>query len=110
MFISPTNSKRFNIYHLEEKEIYIQDFYGSCSFYDFNTQEERRNDKGKFYLCSKSIIYESDNRSIPLMKYRFECLISLPAFSTFFDYSGSQLLKLTINRLTMIKVSGSNPP
>jgi hypothetical protein len=34
MFVSPTNSKRFNYYHLEEKEIYIQDFYGRCSFFD----------------------------------------------------------------------------
>ena len=110
MFISPTNSKRFNIYHLEEKEIYIQDFYGTCSFFDLNTHEERTNDKGKFYLCSKSIIYESDNRNIPLMKYRFETFIGLPSYCIFSIYLANNVMRLTINRLTTIRVSGSNPP
>lgn len=74
MFISPTNSKRFNLYHLEEKEIYIQDFYGKCTFFDLSTHEPAKQDKGKFYLCSKSIIYESDNKNIPLYKYRYESI------------------------------------
>jgi hypothetical protein len=81
IFISPTNNKRFTLYHMEENEIYIQDFFGFCSFFDFNTNEEKNKDKGKFYLCSKSIVYESDNKNIPLTKFRFESMKSLPTFS-----------------------------
>jgi hypothetical protein len=82
MFVSPTNAKRFNYYHLAEKEIYIQDFYGRCSFFDLSTHEPLQDDKGKFYLCSRSIIYESDRKSVPLMKYKYEALKDVPTFST----------------------------
>ena len=75
-------SKRFTLYHMEENEVYIQDFYGNCTFYDLNTSELREKDKGKFYICSKSIVYESDNRNVQLMKYRFESMKNLPTFST----------------------------
>lgn len=71
MFISPTNTKRFTLYHLEENEIYIQDFYGECTFYDYSSNESKVRDKGKFYLCSKTIVYESDNKIIPLVKLKF---------------------------------------
>ena len=67
LFISPTNTKRFNLYHMEENEIYVMDFFGNCSFYDFNGNEHKDKDKGKFYLCSKNIVYESDNKNIPLL-------------------------------------------
>jgi len=68
---------------MEENEIYIQDFFGFCSFFDFNTNEEKNKDKGKFYLCSKSIVYESDNKNIPLTKFRFESMKSLPTFKSY---------------------------
>lgn len=38
---------------------------------------------GKFYICSKSLVYESDNKNIPLVKFRFENLKALPTFSIF---------------------------
>lgn len=72
IFISPTNAKRFNLYHMDENEIYIQDFYGNCTFYDYATNQMKTKDKGKFYLCSKSMVYESDNKNIPLQKYKFQ--------------------------------------
>lgn len=103
MFISPTNSKRFNLYHLEEKEIYIQDFYGKCSFYDFTTKERIHQDKGKFYLCSKSLIYESDNKAIPLLKYRFESFKEMPSFD-------SDSFSFSISRVTTIRVIANSPP
>ena len=83
LFVSPTNSKRFTLYHLEENEIYIQDFFGTCSLYDFNANEARNKDKGKFYICSRSIVYESDNKNVPLVKYKFESMKALPVFGTF---------------------------
>lgn len=83
LFISPTNTKRFNLYHMEENEIYIQDFFGNCTFYDFNTNEIKNKDKGKFYLCSKNIVYESDNKNIPLLKLKFEFMKALPTFGKF---------------------------
>lgn len=36
MFVQPTNTKRFNLYHMDESEIYIQDFYGYCTYYDLS--------------------------------------------------------------------------
>ena len=83
LFISPTNTKRFTLYHMEENEIYIQDFFGFCSFFDFNSNEAKTKDKGKFYLCSKSIVYESDNKNIPLVKLKFESMKTLPIFCIF---------------------------
>lgn len=82
LYISPTNSKRFNLYHMDENEIYIQDFFGSCSFFDFNLGESRLRDKGKFYLCSKSIVFESDNKNTALLKLKFEYIKQLPTFGT----------------------------
>jgi hypothetical protein len=80
LFISPTNTKRFTLYHMEETEIYIQDFFGNCSFYDFASNEAKNKDKGKFYMCSKSLVYESDNKNIPLTKFKFESMKTLPTF------------------------------
>lgn len=80
LFVSPTNTKRFNLYHMEENEIYIQDFYGHCTFHDFASNETKTKDKGKFYLCSKNLVYESDNKNIPLVKFRFEAMKSMPLF------------------------------
>jgi hypothetical protein len=71
IFISPTNTKRFSLYHMEENEIYIQDFFGTCTFHDFSSNELKTKDKGKFYMCSKTIVYESDNKNIPLQKFKF---------------------------------------
>lgn len=80
IFISPTNTKRFTLYHMEENEIYIQDFFGNCTFYDFNSNEVRNKDKGKFYLSSKTIVYESDNKNVPLIKFKFESMKAIPTF------------------------------
>ena len=82
LFVSPTNTKRFTLYHLEESEIYIQDFFGHCTFYDPVAKEQRKHDKGKFYLCSRTIVYESDRKSIPLIKIKFENMKDKPIFST----------------------------
>ena len=82
LFISPTNTKRFNLYHMEENEIYVQDFFGNCSFYDFHSNEHKNKDKGKFYLCSKNIVFESDNKNVPLLKFKFESIKTMPLFST----------------------------
>ncbi len=71
IFISPTNTKRFSLYHMEENEIYIQDFFGTCTFHDFSSSELKTKDKGKFYACSKTLVYESDNKNIPLQKFKF---------------------------------------
>ena len=85
IFISPTNTKRFTLYHMEENEIYIQDFFGNCSFHDFASNEPKSKDKGKFYICSKTIVFESDNKNIPLTKFKFESMKTLPQFSTPFS-------------------------
>jgi len=39
--------------------------------------------QGKFYICSKTLVYESDNKNVPLVKFKLENLKALPTFSTF---------------------------
>jgi hypothetical protein len=92
---------------MDENEIYIQDFFGYSTFFDFNTNEEKVKDKGKFYLCSKSIVYESDNKNIPLTKYKYESIKGLPTFSTIcfiqaLNPSNLQSVELPLLRLTAI--------
>ena len=68
----PTNkTKRFNLYHLEENEIYIRDFSGYCWYIEPSTGEEKVKDKGKFYICSKTIVFESDTTTIPILKFKY---------------------------------------
>lgn len=78
MWIPSAKTKRFTLYHLEENETYIKDFSGSCSYMDPLTRDEHIKEKGKFYICSKTIVFEGDSQNIPLMKFKYEYLKGEP--------------------------------
>ena len=61
-------------------------------------------------MCSKTIVYESDNKNIPLTKFKFESMKTLPTFSTFPNNKAADAIKFTISRITTIKVAGNSPP
>lgn len=54
-------------------------------------------------MCSKSIVYESDNKNIPLQKFKFEYMKDMPQFA-------SDCIKFTTSRITAIKVVGNSAP
>ena len=72
MWIPSHKTKRFTLYHLEENEIYIRDFSGYCTFPDISTGEYTHRVKGKFYICSKTLVFEADLPATPLLKFKYE--------------------------------------
>lgn len=64
MFVQPTNTKRFNLYHMDESEIYIQDFYGYCTYFDLTANEERVKDKGITNMKIRKILHLLKNPSL----------------------------------------------
>mmetsp|Transcript_8685 Transcript_8685/g.7637 ORF Transcript_8685/g.7637 Transcript_8685/m.7637 type:complete len:94 (-) Transcript_8685:2376-2657(-) len=69
--------KRFSLLYLEENEVYIQDLTGSCTFFDFNTGQKRM-EKGKIHLCSKSLIFEPNNWDASIYKFLFREMTMKP--------------------------------
>jgi hypothetical protein len=70
IFKTSTDTVHISISTQTNKESKIKVF---INYYDFYI--------GKFYICSKSLVYESDNKNLSLVKFRFDNLKSLPTFS-----------------------------
>ena len=84
--------KRFTLLYLEENELYVQDLSGSCTFPDYATGSKRyqefcvaklsimmyRVEKGKIHVCSRSLIFEPNNMSIPIQKFLFRFMKTEP--------------------------------
>lgn len=83
MWIPQAKSKRFTLYHLDENETYIKDFAGTCTYTDPLKHEEHVKEKGKFYICSKSIVFEADQQNVPLYKFKYESMKTEPRICTF---------------------------
>lgn len=71
------STKRFSYLLLEEGEFYIQDWMAVCRSglvgiidSELQTSHHRRL-KGRLRLCSKSIFFEPDNLSLPIIMFPF---------------------------------------
>lgn len=112
LWIPSKRTKRFTLYHLEENEIYIRDFSGSCSYVDPISNEEHQRDKGKFYICSKSIVYESERQTTPLLKFKFDSMRQEPTVVSEEDEDGkfTRAITFTVSKIIAIKCSSNTPP
>jgi len=87
--------KRFTLLYLEENEVYVQDLTGSCSFTDPSTNQ-RKLEKGKIHLCSRSIIFEANNANVPIYKFLFKDMKKEPKLGAEFykeESAGSSYLE-----------------
>uniref|UniRef100_A0A131Z2H8 Factor associated with neutral sphingomyelinase activation n=1 Tax=Rhipicephalus appendiculatus TaxID=34631 RepID=A0A131Z2H8_RHIAP len=69
-FIEPPNSERFSLLLLEPGEIYFKDY--SVYLYPDNVKEaeaQRRRQKGRLKVCSKSILFVPEDINHPILKF-----------------------------------------
>jgi hypothetical protein len=63
------NKRRFNLLMLEENEYYFIDYGG---FHHRNEGDQifmlREKSKGRFHICSKSIIFDPDDQRQPVLR------------------------------------------
>ncbi|MCO5568968.1 hypothetical protein L7F22_022672 [Adiantum nelumboides] len=68
------STKRFTYLLLEEGEFYIQDWMAVCRFGSFGLDPQigqPRRIRGRLRLCSKSIFFEPDDISLPIIMFPF---------------------------------------
>lgn len=112
LWIPSKKAKRFTLYHLEENEIYIRDFSGTCTYVEPLTGEERQRDKGKYYICSKSIVFEAEKQSTPLLKFKFDSMRQGPTVVSEADENGkaARAITFTVSKIVAIRCSSNSPP
>lgn len=68
--------KRFSLLFLEEGEIYTRDCTGFRQIPDSYMNISQQ--KGKIHLCSKSLIFEPDDKDCKIIKYSFSGIVDIP--------------------------------
>ncbi len=66
-----------------------------------------RREKGRFYICSKSVLFEADNSSLPLVKYRYEHMPDPPRVSIDVQ-TGKEAVSFSAGKFVEIRTIG--PP
>lgn len=68
-------AKRLSLLFLEEGEIYTRD----CMGFRFHLlYPERRQEKGRLHICSRSLLFEPEDIDTPVVKYCFRDMSSAP--------------------------------
>ncbi|KAL4472641.1 hypothetical protein ABPG74_018590 [Tetrahymena malaccensis] len=116
-----TSKQRFNLFYLDESELYTEDFSGYCIYKSIHTEEEHK-ERGKFHICSRSIIFESDNPEIPLMKFGYRAMIKPPQLKleenkrsqqetkTLGSNKDDNSVEIIVNKVVEIDTSGPPSP
>ena len=73
MFTTEVELRRLNLLHLEEYEVLTEEIPCECS-YTLPGSDQLFEEKGKLHICSKSVIFESDKYSTPILKFLFKYL------------------------------------
>ncbi|EGR33579.1 neutral sphingomyelinase activation associated factor, putative [Ichthyophthirius multifiliis] len=117
------SKRRFNLFYLEESELYTEDFSGYCIYKNIHSKEDHK-EKGKFHICTKSIIFESDSHDISLMKFNYKNMIKIPQLSDSFNEKRKSIIEqnpqtsnkegvfiqLSLNKLIEIQTNGPPSP
>lgn len=77
MFTTNALRKRLDLLHLEEYEVLTEEVPCRCSYFLPDTLT-RKEDKGRLYVCSKSLIFESSDENVPIFKYLFRSFPDKP--------------------------------
>ena len=89
---------RFTLYQLNEGELYIKEFVGSCQFvYPENNKIENLN--GIIHICSRSIIFEPDDHSFSIIKFHFRNIQVKPRI---ISLNNKDLIKIVLNKLVEV--------
>jgi factor associated with neutral sphingomyelinase activation len=77
--------KRFSLLFLEDGESYARD----CMGFRFHTSlyPEKRQEKGRLHICSRSLIFEPEDSETPVVRYSFRDMTESP--SELYVYKGS---------------------
>jgi factor associated with neutral sphingomyelinase activation len=76
------STKRFSLLLLEPSEIYFEDF--SAIYYPAGSSESaalNRKQRGRLKLCSKSVLFDPENATQPILKFSFREVKSLGQWS-----------------------------
>ncbi|OMJ93774.1 hypothetical protein SteCoe_3221 [Stentor coeruleus] len=68
--------KRFSLLFLEDGEIYTRDSLGFRHHQD--SYPEKRQEKGRIHICSRSIIFEPADAETPLVRYAYRDMVRIP--------------------------------
>lgn len=74
MFSTTVEKRRLDLLHLEEYEVLTEENQCDCMFTVPGTERVIR-EKGRMYVCSKSIIFEAENIALPIIKFLFKSLV-----------------------------------
>jgi hypothetical protein len=89
---------RFNLYHLDEGEMFIKEFAVTCQFV-YPETEKVENLTGVILIGSRSLIFESDDQSYSIIKFHFRYFADRPKIVTI---DNKEMFKATLTKLIEI--------
>lgn len=87
---------RFSLLLLEPGEVYFEDF--SCSFNDKDNLIEGKARQGRLKLCSKSLVFEPRDWSLPLVKLYFKDCTSISIIKPSFCDGSSNIIRVKMKQ------------
>ena len=97
-----SNLSRFSFYFLEEGEMYIKEFAGTCNLL-YPESKKIEELKGNVHFGSRSIIFEPDSHEYSIIKFHFKYFQNRPKIQM---VSNKEMFNFTVNRIICI----SPPP
>lgn len=89
---------RFNLYHLDEGEIFIKEFASNCQFC-YPETEIIENLQGVLIIASRSLIFEPDDHNFSMIKFHFR---NIPDKPKILNLEGKEVFKIMINKMIEI--------
>mmetsp|Transcript_16739 Transcript_16739/g.2737 ORF Transcript_16739/g.2737 Transcript_16739/m.2737 type:complete len:92 (-) Transcript_16739:100-375(-) len=76
MYSLGKKTKRFSLLFLEEGEIYTRD----CMGFRYHPEmfPEKRHEKGRLHICSRSLIFEPEDTEASIIRYAFRDMEEAP--------------------------------
>ena len=100
---------RFSLYNLDEGEMYIKEFVCKCKILNKSSETVEFLD-GIMHICSRSILFEPDNHSYPIVKFLYKYLNNQPTIIEIKEHSENftttkattKLMKMNLSKLVEI--------
>ena len=100
--------QRFSLYNLDEGEMFIKDFVATLKYWE-PTSKKKQTIQGMLYLGSRSLIFEPDDVSFSLVKFKFKEMSSLPFIIPSSSSEASSTLNFELNRIIEIPGNFTEP-
>lgn len=98
MFGIHVRQPRFNLYHLDEGEMFIKEFAVTCQFVYPETQKVE-NLPGVLLIGSRSLIFEPDDYAYSIVKFHFRYINDKPKIIT---VDNKEMFKLFVTKIIEI--------